>query len=664
MKILSAICAVFLVCVAPTMYSQTKKPVMYGGYAGLNFNFHSPNFKVPGLNGQFVSPLFPDDTTVFNQNSTSLSLALGGIIAYPINDQFTVSGRLGVNFMGAKLTTGGRIIKASSPPFVQYTLTEHTFDASLTNLEFSPVLHINNLFKDVPIYLAGGLEIGIPLSATYTQSEVVTDTGVTFPNPTGTTSRTYATGADIVDKAVRLGIILGAGYEYHVNSTTILAPEITLRLPLTGVSSNTAYTTWSVPQLRIGLNVLFGGKTEVPPVTSTLKTGLESGYYTQDGTYTPLSSIKVEDAQYAELYPFIPYIFYANNAGTPDSMAQDFAGSSERGNFTLAALSQDAIEVNRHTLDIVGYRMKQNPASALTIVGSNDGKAETKNKKLSEERANFAKDYLVKSFGIAPDRITVQARDLPEKASATSVADGDAENRRVELKSTNRELFEPIMMKSDEQRIATPDLIEFKPKAESNSPVTSWSLSLSQAGRMLREFVGIGDPPPQRWLIRPNELSNAQVPVDYKFTAADSLGGRQETNGSIPVEYISSTRKRTEQLADRTISKFSLVLFDFNKSEITPDNQKIIETAVLPSIQYNSTVKIYGYTDRIGDDTYNKKLSKDRAESVRKALESIVKEAKYETYGNGESVPIFDNSQPIGRHLSRTVQIYVETPRK
>ncbi|MBK9248735.1 MAG: OmpA family protein [Ignavibacteria bacterium] len=637
---------------------------MYGGYAGLNFNFHSPNFKVPGLNGQFNSPIFPDDTTLFNQNSTSLSLAFGGMIAFPINDQFTVSGRLGVNFMGAKLTTGGRFIKALSPPFVQYTLTEHTFDASLTNLEFSPVLHINNLFSNIPIYLAGGLEIGIPLSATYTQSEIVTDTGATFPNPAGTRSRTYTTDADIVDKAVRLGIILGAGYEYRLNSSTILAPEITLRLPLTNVSSNSNYTTWSVPQLRIGINILFSGKSEPLPVTSTLKTGLESGYYTSEGTYTPLSSIKVEDAQYAELYPFIPYIFYANNSATPDSVSQDYTGRSERGNFTLATLSQDAIEVNRHTLDVVGYRMSQNPTSALTIVGSNDGKGETKNKKLSEERANFAKDYLVKSFGIAADRITVEARDLPEKASATSVSDGDAENRRVELKSTNRELFEPIMMKSDEQRIATPDLIEFKPKAESNSSIISWSLSLSQAGRILRDFVGIGDPPPQRWLIRPNELSNSQVPVDYKFTAADSLGGKQETNGSIPVEYISSTRKRTEQLADRTISKFSLVLFDFNKSEITPDNDKIIETAVIPSIQYNSTVKIYGYTDRIGDDAYNKKLSKERAESVRKALESKIKEAKYETYGNGEGVPIFDNNLPIGRHLSRTVQIYVETPRK
>jgi hypothetical protein len=35
----------------------------------------------------------------------------------------------------------------------------------------------------------------------------------------------------------------------------------------------------------------------------------------------------------------------------------------------------------------------------------------------------------------------------------------------------------------------------------------------------------------------------------------------------------------------------------------------------------------------------------------------------YEAFGRGEDVPIFDNDIATGRLLSRTVQIYVETPR-
>ena len=118
-----------------------------------------------------------------------------------------------------------------------------------------------------------------------------------------------------------------------------------------------------------------------------------------------------------------------------------------------------------------------------------------------------------------------------------------------------------------------------------------------------------------------------------------------------------------EQLSDRTIAKFSLVLFDFDKSDLTDDNRRILETIVLPVVQFNSTVKIFGYTDRIGDAEYNKKLAASRATTVKNALEAKVKDAKYEIYGLGESVQVFDNSTPIGRHLSRTVQIYVETPK-
>lgn len=655
MKILVRLFVLLLVVPTFCGFAQTKPPVMFGLYGGLNLNFHSPNFKVG--NNPILNPLLISDTaSLFNANGTSISLAIGAIANFPINEKLTISARLGYNNMGGKFTTPGKIWNLTRTDSV---ITEHSFDASIHYLEISPILQVHNVFEKVPLYFAGGLEFGIPIAETYSQIETVPT------NTIGATTSNYVTSSDIPDKSFRMALMIGAGYQIKLTPTTFLSPEVSLRIPFTDISSNSALSTWSAPQLRFGVNLTFGGKKAEPlPDPSTLTTSVESGYYTADGTYSSLSSIKVEDAQYAELYPFIPYVFYPANSSVPDTSMQEYAGSSERGNFTLAGLPQDAIEVNRRTFDIIGYRMKQNPISTITIIGTNDGKGEAKGKKINTERAEFAKSYLTKTFGIEPERITVQARDLPEKPSATSLADGDAENRRVEFTSSNRELFEPLMMKSDEQRIAQPDLVEFRPTAVSNYPVTSWTLSLSQAGRSLRDFIGIGQPAPQRWLIRPNELSNAQVPIDYTFSATDSLGGKNETHGSIPVEYISSTRKRIEQLADRTISKFSLVLFDFNKSELTPDNQKIVETSVLPAIQYNSIVKIYGYTDRIGDDAYNKKLSKERAESVRRALESKIKDAKYETYGNGESVPIFDNNSPIGRQLSRTVQIYVETPRK
>jgi len=117
-------------------------------------------------------------------------------------------------------------------------------------------------------------------------------------------------------------------------------------------------------------------------------------------------------------------------------------------------------------------------------------------------------------------------------------------------------------------------------------------------------------------------------------------------------------------LPDKTTSKFSLVLFDFDSPNISDLDKQILDKNVVPAIGPNSTVQIYGYTDRIGDFDYNKNLATRRADAVKNYLSSKVKNVKFETYGVGESVQIFDNNKTLGRQLSRTVQIYIITPKK
>ena len=158
-------------------------------------------------------------------------------------------------------------------------------------------------------------------------------------------------------------------------------------------------------------------------------------------------------------------------------------------------------------------------------------------------------------------------------------------------------------------------------------------------------------------------MKKSQIPIDYVLTATNAKDLKRTVSGSIPTEYFSFLRKKSEELPDKTISKYSLILFDFDKAEISEKDKTIIEENILPEIKFNSTVKIYGYTDKIGKEDYNKNLSERRAAAFKDLLSSKVKDAKYETYGVGENEVIFDNNSPIGRQLSRTVQIYVITPR-
>jgi outer membrane protein OmpA-like peptidoglycan-associated protein len=239
-----------------------------------------------------------------------------------------------------------------------------------------------------------------------------------------------------------------------------------------------------------------------------------------------------------------------------------------------------------------------------------------------------------------------------------------AENRRVEFSSNVPDILSPIILTAENQRIADPELIVFYPNVVTEDSVRSWTLRIAQAGSTLRDINGKGRPGSLSWTIKPNELSNAQVPVDWEFTVASTAGDTALATGSIPVEYLSSVRKRTEDLPDKSIDKYSLVLFDFDKSELTPDNRRVLEQMVLPSIKTNSKVTVIGYTDRIGGEDYNKKLSKERAEAVKAFLAARAKDAKYSAAGVGEQNTLFTQEQPIGRQLSRTVQVVVETPRR
>ncbi len=174
---------------------------------------------------------------------------------------------------------------------------------------------------------------------------------------------------------------------------------------------------------------------------------------------------------------------------------------------------------------------------------------------------------------------------------------------------------------------------------------------------------GSGQPQTLHWTIKPNELAANNIPVDYTLIVETINGKKYTAKGSIPTEYISQVKKRTEEQPDLSITKFSLVLFDFDKADVSSTDREVINRLVIPNIKFNSTVKIYGYTDKIGDDEYNLKLATRRAEAVKNIIQQKRKDVKIETYGVGERALLFDNDLPTGRHLSRTVQILIVTPK-
>lgn len=101
--------------------------------------------------------------------------------------------------------------------------------------------------------------------------------------------------------------------------------------------------------------------------------------------------------------------------------------------------------------------------------------------------------------------------------------------------------------------------------------------------------------------------------------------------------------------------------FDFDKAVIKPEFDLDLKRAA-DFIQMNSQVPyilIEGYTDSVGNDAYNLKLSERRAEAVKQYLVDKygIDPNRLIARGGGESNPVASNSTEEGRAQNRRVEI-------
>jgi OOP family OmpA-OmpF porin len=102
-------------------------------------------------------------------------------------------------------------------------------------------------------------------------------------------------------------------------------------------------------------------------------------------------------------------------------------------------------------------------------------------------------------------------------------------------------------------------------------------------------------------------------------------------------------------------------LFDFDKAEFQQDGKAALDALLLKLQGMNTEVIVaVGYTDAVGADDYNQKLSLRRAEAVKAYLGSKgVESTRIYTEGKGETQPIADNRTAEGRAKNRRVTVEV-----
>lgn len=162
---------------------------------------------------------------------------------------------------------------------------------------------------------------------------------------------------------------------------------------------------------------------------------------------------------------------------------------------------------------------------------------------------------------------------------------------------------------------------------------------------------------------------NFKLPTGCKYIVqveVDGFGLVQDTvdatnnlfDNSIHKDYfVGKIQQQVEP-----ISIYTKVLFGFSESSIK--NKCMINELdrITEMIKSNAAlhVNLVGYTDNVGPQEFNKKLSTERAAVVRQFLISKgIEPNRIEFEGRGENDPVGDNSTAAGRTINRRVEIRI-----
>ena len=686
------------------------KPLFWlGAYADYSRNLHSVDFKkLPG-----VATCCPQYTS-----GSGNGYSFGGLFEMSIVPSLNFGLRLGFADMSALLKeqeTAAKVLvrDGSGVESVQDLNIEHIIDSKLYMIGLEPIVS----FKFFDNFISHfGFRLAYLLTAKFDKKEtIISPQNIVFLD--GRTVRNDTAGMDIPDKnSFQFFGVFGLGYELPIGKESYLIPEMRYAMPFTNISS----VDWKPASLQFGLSVRFpiypakklpiiqdtvyqrdttmiailGQKAEAVrlisssddhtelkekdviiqrtivkehyerkvPKSAPISSSMDITGISQDGVRSPNPTMVIEETEVTEGFPLLPQVFFKpGSSKLEETSLHLLPDKSATQNFREDKLKWNTLEIYNDLLNIIGSRLLDNPSAKLTITGCNNNSgSEAGNLNLSGARAEAVKNYLTKIWNVNPDQIRIKKQNLPDIPGNIQDKDGIEENQRAELLSENYEIMKPVNLK-DVQLKANPPIVEIAPYVITDLGVKSWDVVVDQDAKQIRKFAGTNQPKQLIWKVEEEPLPKLETPIKVQFTAFDEIDQKTVATKEITIEQKTIRKKRVVFNNDTIIEKFSLIVFDFNKADLTPQQKTVLES-VKQRIKPNSKVIISGYTDRTGEKEYNRELAHRRTLEVQKYLK--VSDAKLTLNPVGNDILLFDNDIPQGRSYCRTVQIVIETPVK
>lgn len=545
----------------------------------------------------------------------------------------------------------------------------HNFNGSLDYLLLEGGISYRLPIK-FPIFIKLTADAGNPIFGTEFENseEIINPDNILFPEMR---RKRIVESGKITNAGSSYGVSFGVGTEFLLNNGFYIKPEIRFRYAMNSVISDYE---WHTNILRFGLQISrkldLGEKQKIirsrtiylpdppkpePPVEAEMPV-LIKNFISE-----PLNYLETTVTQ---TYPLLNYVFFDSASS---AIIDKYVNKSNIDNFNEEFLSKETLSIYYNLFDIIGSRLKANPDARIKLTGVTDGEELPSQKdrmKLAGSRAKNVADYIINRWKIDEKRISIEVSDMPTLPTSREYPEGYQENRRVEITSNNTSILKPVVHSKFYEYTSTQELIQFDFELNHTTELTEWSLSaldglIKSEGKLTPEesaSIKISFPLTKEIINFIGNKNDKKLPLKAKLTVNSKDKGQEVK------EIDFNLTKETNSFE---IGRLNLIVFDFDKSDISQQNKLMIDDFIKNSIKENSTVSIKGSTDRLGELKYNYKLSTDRANTVRNYIKSFNSSAKIvDVIGIGPSILPYDNNLPEGRFYCRTVLIEVQTPLK
>jgi len=628
-------------------YQYSRPSWWFGGAAGANINFYRGSTQ--NLNQDFTAPVaFHDGVGA-------------GLYLAPLMEYYHPDSRWGVGLQIGYDSRHSRYDQVTPPCNCPADLS-----TNLSYLTVEPTVRFAP--NKTGFYLYGGPRLAFNLEKAFTyklginpnypEQEATPDVKGEFSNINNTL----------------LSFQFGAGYDIALSpeyqrTQVVLSPFVAFH-PYIGQNPRSVET-WNISTLRAGIALKFGRGKIISSAAAPVI--MEATDPNVQFSVTSPRNIPVE-RRVRETFPLRNYVFFdLGSTEIPEryillrkDQVKDFKEDQLEvlAPKSLSGRSRRSMVVYYNVLNILGDRMGKNPGASINLVGSSekgpeDGKA----------MAESIKRYLMGTFGIAGSRIGIDGRDKPKIPSTQPGGTMDVEllqagDRRVSIESNSADLLmefqtgpnaslKPVEINAVQE--APLDSYVTITAAGAKEALSSWKLEVLDDKGRLQNF----GPYTQEVVRLPGKtILGTRAEGDYKMTMVGQTKSGKTIRKSTNTHMVLWTPPENEQGM-----RYS-VIYEFDESKAINIYEKYLTEVVTPKIPKGAMVIIHGYTDIIGNDTYNQTLSLARANDVRNILANSLakagrKDVRFEVYGFGEdeSISPFDNKYPEERFYNRTVLI-------